>query len=307
MSLLALSLLSINFTTSSGSGSGSGEGVSESTTRSGSTSTTTPSPYLETASNAILTGVQPLNDEFSRQLLEGLKTGGIGAQIPIISKMMEASRRANSASTSQLGDELARTGLAGTPFGTTQVANQRREGEYKTSQIGPNFVAELLKLIPGFVGEAQKTGVGGLSQASTTRAESTLASDAASWQTSQQSQKSSSTGGGILSGCCFIFLAAEGYLHPAVRTYRDRHMTVRNVRGYYWLSDRLVPAMRTRRWLQRLVRLTLTQPCAAYARYVYGVKRWGVLAAPLACAWRAVFRLCSPQQPYPRRGTKEVI
>ncbi len=270
-------------------------------------STTTPSPYLEPAASAMLGNVQPLNAEFSKQLLEGLRTGGVGAQIPIISKAVEESKRALSGTLQGIEAEMARTGLSGTPFGTRQKAETKRAGEYATSQIPTNYIAELLKLIPGWVGQKEATAIGALGTADYTKMESGTTSSSSSWGSGQGTSGQAATNIGILTGCCFLFLAIDGYLHPVIRAYRDTHMTRRSVRGYYWLSDRLVPAMRRWRWLRSAMRLSMTRPLTSYARYYYGLSRLGFILIPLACLWLATFRILSPSRPYTRRGTKEVI
>jgi hypothetical protein len=121
-------------------------------------------------------------------------------------------------------------------------------------------------------------------------------------------QKSRSKSEAETGGCCFIFIeAANGTLDPVVRRYRDEHLTVRNRRGYYWLSDRLVPLMRKWRFLKEVVRKVMTQPMTAYGRYVYGGPRSGALFAPVAAAWLLVFRILGLRPPYRRHSTGEVV
>jgi hypothetical protein len=100
-------------------------------------------------------------------------------------------------------------------------------------------------------------------------------------------------GMGLMGGaCCFIFLEASGgILDPVVRKYRDEHMTERNRRGYYRLSEKLIPLMRKGKIARRGVEICLTEPLTSYGRYFYGKSRKGALFAPIAAFWFAIFNL----------------
>jgi hypothetical protein len=111
----------------------------------------------------------------------------------------------------------------------------------------------------------------------------------------------------IASFCCFIFIAGHGYLHPIVRRYRDEHLTVANRRGYYWLSDRLVPIMQKRSWVRRLVKIAMIDPMTSYGKHFYGLNHIGALFSPIASMWLRVFSLLGQRSPYRRRGTGEVV
>lgn len=93
-------------------------------------------------------------------------------------------------------------------------------------------------------------------------------------------------------GCCFIFLEARygtGVMDSVVRRYRDEMMTDRNRRGYYKLSEVLVPLMRKSRVIKGLVQLTMTSPLVAYGRYHYN--RWlpGAVFKPVKDFWLWLF------------------
>jgi len=109
------------------------------------------------------------------------------------------------------------------------------------------------------------------------------------------------------SACCFIFIAAHGYLHPVVRRYRDEHMTVQNRRGYYWLADRLVPRMKKHRIIKEAVKFFMVLPMTEYGKYVYGYNRIGVLFKPVAKFWLKVYEILGDRPPYKRRGSLEVV
>jgi hypothetical protein len=101
--------------------------------------------------------VEPLRQDFISQLQTAL-TGDTDAavRLPVIASAMEASRRAGSQAMQQTDEELARTGLAGTPFGVRTKSETGAQNAYNTSQIVPQFFAMLTQLIPDFVsGQSQ--------------------------------------------------------------------------------------------------------------------------------------------------------
>ncbi len=112
--------------------------------------------------------------------------------------------------------------------------------------------------------------------------------------------------GGILKRCCFIFIEAQNGLHPVVRRYRDEHMTDRNRRGYYRLSDWLVPRMRKCRIMKRAVQLTMTTPLIEHGKWFYGYNRFGVIFKPVYLLWMAVFNLLGLSKPYVRKNGEQV-
>lgn len=103
-------------------------------------------------------------------------------------------------------------------------------------------------------------------------------------------QRASSGGGG--GGCCFIFLEArygDGTMDEVVRKYRDENMTERNKRGYYKLSEVLVPLMRKSKIVKGLVRVTMTDPMVSYGKYHYGKGKIGKVFKPVRNFWLKVF------------------
>jgi hypothetical protein len=118
----------------------------------------------------------PLRRELIGQYEEGLTTGGVGARMPIISKSQEASRRATSNTLAGLDQQLAQSGLAGTPFGVQQRTEAEQRGRYATSQIPTQIVGQMLAQIPGFVTGSNQVTVSGLGQAAGAEAQSQGAS-----------------------------------------------------------------------------------------------------------------------------------
>ena len=136
------------------------------------------SSALAHIANAFFQQTTPLRHELTSQMEEALKTGGIGARIPIITRAVESSKRATSSALRGTGEELARTGLRGTPFGENIMAGTRMEGELRTSQIPTDMVAQFLTQIPNFVLGAANTAITGLSGAAGAQAQGAMAGPA---------------------------------------------------------------------------------------------------------------------------------
>jgi hypothetical protein len=243
---------------------------------------------LSAEGKQLLGETEELRKTFWGQLLELLQTGGIGAQIPIIGQAEEQSRKATSKALSDLTNSLATSGLAGTPYGERAEAEARVQGESSVMQNIMNVVMQMFNAISGAT-----TGLAG-----------TIAGVPESTATSKSEQK-----GGSLGGCCFIFIASHGYLHPIVRRYRDEHMTVRNRRGYCWLSDRLVPLMAKYRIVKFLVDLLMVSPMTTYGKAYYGYAApiYGFMYEPVVRFWMGLFAVLGKRPPYQRRGTEEVV
>ena len=113
----------------------------------------------------------PLRKDLTNQFLEALVTGGAGARLPIVNKAVESSRRATSNTLRGLDEQLAQSGLAGTPFGVQARTQTEQEGRFATSQIEPNMVLQMLSQIPGFVMGSNQVTVSGLGQAAGAQAQ----------------------------------------------------------------------------------------------------------------------------------------
>tara|TARA_R110002020_G_scaffold68280_3_gene178908 strand:+ start:2609 stop:3880 length:1272 start_codon:yes stop_codon:yes gene_type:complete len=109
--------------------------------------------------------------------------------------------------------------------------------------------------------------------------------------------------------CCWIFMAVYGpELDEIVRRYRDEKMTPRNRRGYYKMSDVIVPLMMRHPWFKSVVRYTICEPLIAYGRWYYRneVKRpsiWrhiGFLWKPVEMFWMATWNVLGGEVNYVR-------
>ena len=119
---------------------------------------------LADIANAFYLETTPLRRNLISQMDEALTTGGIGARIPLIAKSQEASKRATSSALQQTDEDLARSRLAGTPFGAQARSDVLQRGEINTAMIPTNIVAQMLQTIPGFVTGANQTIISGLGQ-----------------------------------------------------------------------------------------------------------------------------------------------
>lgn len=112
------------------------------------------------------------------------------------------------------------------------------------------------------------------------------------WAAERQATATQNSGSGGGGGCCFIFLEARygnGVMDSVVRRFRDEMMTSRNQRGYYKLSEVLVPLMRKSRAIKAAVRFFMTDPMVSYGKYYYGENSHGFIFAPIKNFWLKTF------------------
>ena len=255
----------------------------------------------------------PNLSEAATQGMELLKTGGTAASIPSVQRAVESSKLALSNTLKQLTGNLASSGLGGTPYAESAKANTTMQGEQAASQAGTQAGSSLMQYISQLLGGTATAGTSLMGQA-TQGGISALGSTANSSNQAMQSNTSKgNTDTMALSNmmpkaqCCFIFLAAEGMLHPVVRMYRDSHATVHNVRGYCRLSDVLVPLMQRLPVIKHAVRLLMTQPLTSYGKYHYGLNPRGLIFKPFERFWMKLFTRLGNCPPYTRKGTDEVV
>jgi hypothetical protein len=79
-------------------------------------------------------------------------------------------------------------------------------------------------------------------------------------------------GAGMLGCLCQIFMEGrhgDGTMDWVVRKYRDEHINERNARGYYKMSEVIVPLMRKSKLLKMFFFLFFIQPCFIWGRWYY--------------------------------------
>lgn len=99
--------------------------------------------------------------------------------------------------------------------------------------------------------------------------------------------------------CCFIFMEADA-LSPVVRRYRDEHMTEMNRRGYYKLSEVLVPYMRHSRLVKAIVQATMTAPLTSYGHWHYTRRGIGFIFKPVKNFWMKAFDFLGGEHEFKR-------
>lgn len=129
------------------------------------------------------------------------------------------------------------------------------------------------------------------------------------WAADKQAQATANSGGGG-GGCCFIFLESRygnGAMDKVVRRFRDENMTDQNKRGYYKLSEVLVPLMRKSKVVRFLVAATMTTPLVAYGKAHYGEgSRLGLLLAPIKNFWLKTFNYLGQEHTFVRENGETV-
>ena len=99
-------------------------------------------------------------------LQDVLKTGGSQAITPAIAGAVEQSRRANSQALRNTGEQLDLAGITGTQREDI-LGNMALQGEFQTSQVGPEAVLPLILQTAGTstgLGATGLSGVGGAGQ-----------------------------------------------------------------------------------------------------------------------------------------------
>lgn len=113
---------------------------------------------------------KPVQKELFGQTLEALRTGGVGAQIPIIQRTVESQKQALSGSLKDLEGGLAGSNLAGTPFGQRILAQTAMQGRQEISNVPTAFAQQFISGAPGLTQGATGQGINLLGQASQTGA-----------------------------------------------------------------------------------------------------------------------------------------
>jgi hypothetical protein len=125
---------------------GGGKGGSS---REGSTNiSSTPDPEVSAFTKELREGTKPIRDEVYGQVLEALRTGGIGARLPIIQRSVEGSRAATSQALRDTTASASGTGLEQSPFLARVLAETRLAGNRSTNAIPTNIAKEFIDIAP---------------------------------------------------------------------------------------------------------------------------------------------------------------
>ena len=106
--------------------------------------------------------IEPVREQLGAQIGEALRTGGVGAQLPIIQQAVEQSRAATANTLSGQRQELARSGLTDTPFASTALAGTELKGNQQTAGIPSQLAQWLIAMAaPTFGGQAPQASPSG--------------------------------------------------------------------------------------------------------------------------------------------------
>src|SRR5205814_9899818 len=98
-----------------------------------------------------------------------MRTGGVGAYIPIAQQSVEQSRAATSNTMQGIEASLARAGLGRTPFGQNILAQAAETGALDVESIYPSIVKSLISVAPSFALGSASTIVNALARFGTTQ------------------------------------------------------------------------------------------------------------------------------------------
>lgn len=95
-----------------------------------------------------LSGTKGLNNTLIQQITEALRTGGIGAQLPIVNQAVSGASQATSDALRATQDSLATSGLTRTPYGQSILAGQRQQGAQATARIPTDYASQYIAQAP---------------------------------------------------------------------------------------------------------------------------------------------------------------
>lgn len=135
----------------------------------GKTSTSsTSSPYaaiLEGIGSQMWRTAKPVYQTYASQAEEALRTGGVNAQIPSVSRAVGAAREQQSQSTTDLRQRLAQSGLAGTSFAQALLQEDASQGGQAVANIPAEATSAFVgQAVPQVLGMG-RAGVGAIGQA----------------------------------------------------------------------------------------------------------------------------------------------
>jgi hypothetical protein len=211
------------------------------------------SETLERNNEILFNESSPVRRELLDQTLEAMLTGGVGAQVPIIQRSVEASNAALGQSLRGLDERIAATpGLAGTPGAEGVRSALQLQGEQSSAAIPPQIAAGLISGAPNLALGFPQVSNQGL------EASGSLANEAKGQQLGAIT--------GIVGG-----LAGAAGCHVAELLYGETHPRAFWARRYVQTTDNWLTRMYSRnsvRWAAWLKRNSWAQP------FVRPVFRW---------------------------------
>ena len=129
----------------------------------GKTPSTAAANKLASLSQQMFNQSKPARGAMFKQLNEALRTGGIGARIPIIQRAVGDVRAGTAASSQRASEQFARSGLGGSPFAAQQLAQIQMAGSQQESRIPTDIAQQLISAGPGLISAG--SGIPGLAAA----------------------------------------------------------------------------------------------------------------------------------------------
>lgn len=148
----------------------------------GSSNNTDTSAQLGQLAQTLFNETSPIRSELLGQGLEALRTGGIGAQIPMISRAIESSKSQLSQDLTGMQESLASTRLVGTPFAQHILGQGRIAGNQGIANIPTNYAQNFISQLPSFVSSLTGQGVSGMGSAAGAAAQTQASMNAANAQ-----------------------------------------------------------------------------------------------------------------------------
>lgn len=129
----------------------------------GKTPSTAAAKQLATLSELTFNQSKGARKELYNQLTEALKTGGVGARIPIIQRAVEDVKAGTAQALAGQQQDYARAGLSGSPIAIQGLAQQRMAGSQAAARVPTDYAQQLINAGPGLVSSG--TGIPGLAAA----------------------------------------------------------------------------------------------------------------------------------------------
>ena len=128
-------------------------------------------------SESLYNMVQPTMAEVNKQAMQTLQggyTGGTGPIQPLITQAVEAQKLAGSQAQKQAGEQMARFGLTGTPYGQNILSGMQQAGEFNLARIPTemaynDYWKRIGAFLPSAIGQISPalSGMGGAVSAGT--------------------------------------------------------------------------------------------------------------------------------------------
>lgn len=106
--------------------------------------------WLGAVAGELYEEITPLRRNFISTLEGALRGEAEGGMVPVVAQAVESAKQASSRTERGTAEELARTGLSGTPFGASILSQTRAQGEQAGSMAETNILQQLINAIPNF-------------------------------------------------------------------------------------------------------------------------------------------------------------